>query len=92
MIHISEVLPNVTILANARIRKATGQPLTDPGGIVDPSSLIQIGTYAATPTGLIVYVRDLRFVEGKLRAFYMMGGAQHSELVINLTPAKRREW
>lgn len=92
MMHISEVLPNVTILANARIRKATGQKLTDPAGIVDPTTLIRIGSYANTPSGLLVYVQDLRFVEGELRAFFMVAGSRHSELVSNLTPAKRQEW
>lgn len=75
-------------LDNARIRKATGQKLIDPKGIVAPESMIQARTWAQTPTGLIVYIRDVRFIEGKRRAFFMVNGIQQSELVANLTPTQ----
>lgn len=90
--HISEVLPNVVSLDNARIRKATGQPLTDPPdgsrGTMAHRSRVTVGSFVTTATGLIVRVQKIFWLEGKLRAHFIVAGCIHSELVDNLTPTQ----
>lgn len=78
----------VISLDNARIRKRTGQPLTDPNGIVAPESLIRVGAHAHTATGLIVFIRDIKFVEGVRSAFYVVNGIQYCEAVASMTPTQ----
>lgn len=88
----SKIFEGVTSLDNARIRKATGQKLTDESGAVHPRVRVQPGTYAQTPTTLVIYVQGLHWVKGVLHARYCMGGAAHSIPVPDLTPTPRPEW
>lgn len=91
MIHVSEaaerVLDNVTNLDNARLRKQLGLPLTDESGPRHPRVRIRPGMHVTTPTGLIIYVREVGWVEGELHARYCMGGANHSVPVRDLIPS-----